>query len=415
MTVSPSLGWLVWAIASFFYAYQYVIRVLPNILMPEIMAKFSMDASLFGQFSGIYYIGYTVVHLPIGILLDRVGPKFVIPICMILSGIGLLPLVFMDHWIYPTIGRLIIGVGSSGAILGVFKIIRLCFPENRFTVMLGISVTIGLLGAIYGGQPVNVLLNTFGWEIVLQMIFYGGLIMAFISYFLIPHVEKPQKETTVLQDISSVLSNPFVLIVCFLGGLMVGPLEGFADAWSVEFFRIVYNMEENVASSLPSLIFLGMCFGAPLLSYISARSHRYYEITILCALLMMIGFVGILILGIPTYLISIILCMIGFLCGYQILVIYKASSYVSENLIGLTTAFANMVIMAFGYLFHSVIGRLMDASWEGAVVGTRRLYSADAFISGLSVIPIALGIAAIGFMLIIWVEREKKKKLLTAI
>ena len=153
--------WAMWFLASFFYAYQYVIRVLPNIMMPEITQKFNIGADIFGQFSGIYYIGYAGIHIPIGLMLDRFGPKKVMPACGLLTVAGLLPLVFSELWVYPVIGRGLIGIGSSAAILGVFKIIRMSFKESQFTRMLGISVTIGLLGAMYGGRPVHFLLNHF--------------------------------------------------------------------------------------------------------------------------------------------------------------------------------------------------------------------------------------------------------------
>ncbi|MCP4922456.1 MAG: MFS transporter, partial [bacterium] len=387
MITSRTKAWSLWAIASLFYAYQYVIRVLPNILMPEIMDKFQMDASLFGQFSGIYYIGYIVAHLPIGLMLDRIGPKYVMPACVVLTATGLLPIIYTEMWAYPILGRFIIGVGSSGAILGVFKILRITFQEKYFPVMLGVSVTVGLLGAIYGGQPVNLLLNSFGWQTVLQTICYSGLALAFISFLIIPEIEKDTKKTTPLQDIKNVMANPLVVIICLLGGLMVGPLEGFADAWSVEFFRSVYGLSEATASTLPSFVFLGTCFGAPFLSFLAAKTTGYYEVTILSAILMLLGFLGFMFFPLSVTWVSVVLTVIGILCGYQILVIYKASTYAPNNLTGITTAFANMIIMAFGYVFHTSIGKTMDVFWDGTMEGSRKIYSADAFINGVSIIP----------------------------
>lgn len=64
--------------------------------------------------------------------------------------------------------RVLIGIGSSAAILGTFKIIRMVFKESHFTCMLGFSVTIGLLGAIYGGGPLSYLTQTFGYQAVVQ-------------------------------------------------------------------------------------------------------------------------------------------------------------------------------------------------------------------------------------------------------
>src|SRR5260221_13826108 len=90
-------------------------------------------------------------------------------------------------------------------------------------------------------------------------------------------------------------------------------------------------------------------------------------------------------------------------CAYQILAIYKASTYVSENTAGLTTAIANMVIMSFGYFFHSVIGVLITSySFLGDPVS---------FSYGISIIPISLLIGAAGFLFMAYQEIEVLKRL----
>src|ERR1700722_6357998 len=99
MSSSRMVAWAVWMIASIFYAYQYILRVMPNIMLDDIMQQFHIGATTFGQFSGIYYIGYSLMHLPIGIMLDRFGPRKVMPVCILLTIIGLSPLLFADYWI----------------------------------------------------------------------------------------------------------------------------------------------------------------------------------------------------------------------------------------------------------------------------------------------------------------------------
>ena len=209
---SRAIAWAVWLIASVFYAYQYILRVLPNIMMPEIMTKFDISSSLFGQFSGLYYIGYAGMHIPIGLMLDRFGPKYVMPFCILLAVAGLVPLVYSDMWLYPCIGRVFIGIGSSAAILGVFKIIRMTFPEKKFTRMLGFSVTIVLLGSIYGGYPVNYLLQTLGWEQVLNIMAGIGLCLAAAIYFLAPAYQADlDNKTSIWADLKDVFGNSKIL------------------------------------------------------------------------------------------------------------------------------------------------------------------------------------------------------------
>lgn len=399
--------WSMWLLASFFYAYQYVLRVLPNIMMLDIFEKFHIDAAIFGQYSGLYYIGYAGMHIPVGIMLDRYGPKRILPICMILTVMGLLPLLFAEHWIYPALGRLMIGMGSSAAILGVFKIIRMSFPEERFTLFLGFSVTIGLLGAIYGGQPVNALMQLFGWEKVLQVIILLGIVMAVATYYIVPAQPIMNSQDSWWVSVKAVLCNPQIMLVCFLAGLMVGPLEGFADVWGKEYLKSVYQLSDKVAASLPSLIFLGMCFGSPVLSWISAKTRSYFGFIILSGVVMGLAFIFLLTGDVPVTWLAALFVIVGVFCAYQILAIYLASTYVGENLVGLTTACANMIIMTFGYVFHSAIGKIMSARWDGReLVDGVPYYDASAYTQGLMVIPVGLLLASVGY---IWLALRKAR------
>lgn len=400
--------WLMWSLASFFYAYQYVLRVLPNIMMSDILEKFHIDATIFGQFSGFYYIGYAGMHIPVGLMLDKYGPKWVLPLCILLTAVGLLPLLYADHWAYPAIGRILIGMGSSAAILGVFKIIRMSFEENKFTVILGCSVTIGLIGAIYGGQPVNYLINNLGSDAVLKMIIIVGLVLAVATFLVIPAHGARVSNQGWFQSVKTVLTNKRILLVCFFAGLMVGPLEGFADVWGKEYLKTVYHLDESMASSLPSLIFLGMCFGSPLLSWVTARTQAYYGFIIASGLVMGGAFAFLLTGHVPVSILAVLFVLVGVFCAYQILAIYKASTYSGEELVGLTTACANMIIMIFGYFFHSLIGNIMTQLGGGRLVDNMPYYDPNAYTYALCVIPIGLALGALGF---IWLSTSSKPNL----
>src|ERR1700722_162424 len=100
MSPSRTIAWTIWMVASIFYAYQYILRVMPNIMLEDIMQQFNIDAAVFGQYSGVYYLGYCLMHLPIAIMLDRYNPKKIMAGCMLLTAIGLLPIIFTNYWVY---------------------------------------------------------------------------------------------------------------------------------------------------------------------------------------------------------------------------------------------------------------------------------------------------------------------------
>lgn len=356
-------------------------------MMSDLTHQFHIDATLFGQFSGIYYIGYTLLHLPIGMLLDRFGPRKIMTVCILLAVLGLIPILFSDNWIALLLGRALIGIGSSAAILGIFKIIRMSFKAKHFARMLSFSVTIGLIGAIYGEGPVSLMNHAWGYQAVVAFFAIVGLVLAFVTYFVVPEVE-PDEHPSILASIKTVLTNSKVMMLCCFAGLMVGPLEGFADIWGPQFLKQVYGLNASIASYLPSMIFMGMCFGAPVLSLAAEKTKQYLGVVIAAGTIMCIIFTALIagILSLSSITIGFII--IGICCAYQILAIYKASTYVPENLAGLTTAVANMIIMSFGYFFHSVIGAVVTA-YGGTQV-------TQAFVYGVSVIPIALAVGVIG-------------------
>ena len=81
--------------------------------------------------------------------------------------------------------------------------------------------------------------------------------------------------------------------------------------------------------------------------------------------------------------------LVGICCAYQILAIYKVSTYVPDNLAGLATAIANMIIMSFGYFFHSSIGIILKYMGDQGVK--------TAYTYAIGIIPLTLIMGAIGF------------------
>lgn len=408
-----SISWMLWGIASLFYAYQYIIRVVPSILLGPLTEKFSINAYDFGQFSGFYYLGYAGCHIPLGILLDRWGSRRTMILCLVLIIGGTLPLIASPYWVLALIGRMAVGIGSSGAILSAFQLINHYFDKKDFSRMLGGCVTIGVLGAIYGGRPFQQLIVYFGWEFSVKILLFLGLCLIGLILILVPSVAIKKHQTNIRQELKEIIRNPYVLKICLYAGCMVGPMEGFADVWAKVYLEKIYGLTAEQAAFLPSLIFLGMCIGAPLLGSLVEKVGGYYKLLIASGFIMFVIFVAILLGMGNTALLSVGFISLGIFSAYQILAIFKATTYVRQELIGITTAWSNMMIMVFGYLFHSSISLMIHYFWDGTMItnpDTLRmvpLYNATAYQAGLTIIPVGLLCGAMGFLRL---YRQEKKK-----
>lgn len=403
-----TIVWLAWLLGALFYGYQYILRNLPNVIMTDMISKFdSIDASSFGQFAGIYYITYAGLHIPVGMWLDKKGPKIVIPFCILFTVLGTMPILLSDSWLLACFGRALVGFGSAAAILGFFKIIHLGFPENRFSMMLGIGATMALLIPV----PLSYVFEALGYQDLITYILYIGVILAAVSFVVMPKVEASTKSTlNITKDLRSIWERKMILIIGIFGGLMIGPLEGFVDVWGASFFRAIYGFTQVESAFLPSIILIGMSVGTVIIPIIADKTKQYYNILICSAFLMAVLFMLMFFFTMSEVVIKILLFSIGIFCAYQVIVIYKAITYANENLVGLASAIVNMVMMAFGYFFHTVIGKILHFTWDGNIQDGIIVYGSKSYLYALSVIPIGLVCGGIGFVFVKYSQRKKLSK-----
>lgn len=392
------LSIMVWFCITLFYCYQYILRALPNIIMPDLMNKYDVGASEFSSFAGMYYMGYVLVHIPVGILLSRFGARTILPIFIAFTALGLVPLAYSDSWTFVIIGRVLTGIGASAAIVGALQMFRIIYPD-KFSRMLGFMVFFGLITVVYSGSSLTNVIQLIGIDATITILLYSGIVLAVFTYLLMPRSSEETSPSSVLMDVKATLGNPKILAASFFAGLMIGPLEGFADAWGSIFMITVYNLEKTVADSITFSVFLGMGIGCLILPYIADKTKMYFGVTIASGLAMVPAFIYIL-SGTATVNGLYCSCIVaGVFCAYQVVIISKIATFVSEQRSGVAAAIANMIIMTFGVIFHKFIGITLDWQWDGEMVENIKSYSVDAFTSSLMIIPTATTIAIIGFII----------------
>ncbi len=404
-------NFLIRLLASLFYAYQYILRVIPNIIIPELVVRFNIGTTEIGQFCGLYYVGYVLAHIPVGILLDRFGSKVVVPICIALTSLGALPLVSSNNWSYSIIGRIITGIGSSASVLGLFKIISIYYRREKFAMMFSISAIIGISGGVFATKPLHILFNKFGWDYVFVTFITLGLLLALVSFMFIPKIDTSEERLNI-KSLSEVIFNKNVLLISLFGGFMVGPLEGFTDVWSATFLHEMYAIDRQVAYNISKWILIGFGFGYLSLSYLlEKKPTKHYEIIISCAMAMIIVFLLLFICNINSLLASILLFIIGFASAYQIVLTAKVVNLVKDDAVASAGSLSNAIVMSFGYFFHTIIANIMNFYWDGKIVDEKPLYGADVMVKSMLIIPICLLIGMIGFWLLKVINCKKANQI----
>jgi predicted MFS family arabinose efflux permease len=373
--------------------------------MEEIMQHFHIDAGAFAMMASFYYLGYAGMQVPIGILLDRYGVRYVVSACALITVAGNLPFIFSDDWGYALVGRFFIGLGSAAGALGAIKAVRINFDHSRVSKMIGWTITIGLIGAINGTTINNYLIELFGMQKALLYLALPGVLVAIAVLFFIRDLNEEEgeiREGKVWQGVLSVMSNPQLVMIALCGALLVGPLEAFADIWGVPFFTKVYGFSRVDAGYLStSAIYFGMCVGSPLLATIVDKFQSHYVMNIIAGAVMAAAYYVLLNKLVTSYyVIFAITFTVGVMCAYQVIVFATVTDIVPPYLSGIAISLVNMINMAAGSAFHFAVGYSMDSYWTGDFLNGTKTYSAEAYTDSLFILPITLVLGTIGFILI---------------
>ncbi len=227
---------LMWLFPLLFFAYQFILRLWPSLMMQQIMQQFAIDASGFGLLAALYYYGYSWMQIPVAMMLDRFSARYVIFGCAVLCGLAVLIFTYTNNWYLACLSRFLVGVGSAVGFLGTSKVISQWFPKDQYARMVGYSFTFGLIGAIYGGKPVSLLVEAYSWQkvaftLAIVSITLGVATFLFLRSPQVPQGAEPEKFT--VAHFKNLLSSRVMWFLAIGNFLMVGALEGFADVWGV--------------------------------------------------------------------------------------------------------------------------------------------------------------------------------------
>jgi MFS family permease len=372
--------------------------------MNQVMSKFQVNAADYGLLSSMYYFGYAGAQLPVAFLLDRFGPRKVISLSALLCSLGVFIFAYSHQWNLILGARFLIGVGSAAGFLGAAKVVSQWFSSDQYGRMVGLTVTFGLFGAVYGGKPVATWIASEGWLSVFSglgwLCLSVGILIALFLKDSGPY--SVQQTPPQFKDVQSILQNRKIVLLAFCNLLMVGPLEGFADVWGVTYFIKAYALAKPDAAWMISLIFMGMLVGGPLLAFIAEKLNKYFEVTAFCGFASAVIFA--LILGVLNsyhpILLGGLMFTLGILCCYQVLVFAIGSRLTPSSLLSTTTAFLNSINMLGGSFFHGTIGLILNFFWIGGETPGVQDYSMSQYRIAIAVIPTACVLGGLGLLMI---------------
>lgn len=367
-------------------------------MIDQLMRDLGVGAAVLGNLSAVYFYAYAGLQIPVGITLDRWGPRRVLTAAAAVCAFGSLCFALSESLTFLYLGRLMIGVGSAFGFVGALKLASVWFPARRFAQVSGMTLMIGMFGGIAGQAPLAVLVDNVGWRPALAGAAAVGALLAFGIWWIVrdrpadsPPPGPRDTPSSVAAALRRVLGRPQNWAVAFVGAAISAPMLAFAGLWGVAWLMQVHGMARPEAAATTSLLLIGWAVGSPLAGTCSDRLARRKPVLVaaagggllcLCAILYLPGLTG--------SALSALFFLTGFFLGGMVVCFAIAREINPGAVSGTALAFTNMAVTGTGALFQPLIGALLDFYWDGAMIEGARLYAPEAYRAALSVLVIFL-------------------------
>ena len=270
------LAWLICGLGAIFYAYEYLLRIAPSAMEFSLRTHFNLSATGFGLLSAVYYYAYVPMQLPVGILMDRFGPRRLLTFACAVCAIGTFLFCNTSMVSVSMIGRFMVGAGSAFAFVGVLKLATLWLPENKLAMVAGMTAALGTIGAMVGDNSLGVMIDYMGWVNTINCMAIIGVILLFALWFFIKdHKSNNECGGTIygfkqsLIDLSIILREKQVWINGIYGCLVYLPTTVFGELWGIPYLSHAHGLSQSSAGFANSLLFFGFMLGAPMMGIIS--------------------------------------------------------------------------------------------------------------------------------------------------
>lgn len=396
-------AWVITLIGSLFFFFGFFQTNIFTSLSSSLAKDLNATSFEISFLSAWFFYANMLFLIPAGLLLDRYSLKILMAINMLLIVIGTFIFAISDSFLIISIARFLSGIMMAFGLIICLKLASLSLKQTHMALASSLIVTIGMLGGITAQTPMAFLVKNFGWRHSLLLVALLGIFIGIILWFVIkdPRVNKLKNFEIptfgIFNSILKVIKNPQNWFCGFFISFINFPIAILGALFGISYFTHVYKFSTIQASSITSMLFLGIILGSPIFGFLSDyfRKRKFFMLlgSFICLILMSLV---LYIDNLSFALLHILIFFIGFTSGTQVLGYPIFSEINPPSVSGLAFSLGSFLIVAIGYGFClPLIGKILLIFWDGKVVDGADVYSMRAYKIALGVIPIGILLAII--------------------
>jgi predicted MFS family arabinose efflux permease len=354
------------------YIFSMFYRVTNAVIAPNLILDLGLTAETLGILSGAYFYSFALAQIPMGPLLDRVGPRLIMSVSALFGAAG--AFLFSQACSYQAAlwGRVLIGLGMSTVLMGSLKTLTLRFPPGQFSTLMGVVYSAGTLGTLLGASPLAWLTATIGWR--KTFLLAGGMttLLAFLVYGVLrthPGMKAEasgtrQEQMGIVQSLKLILGSMAFWQTAVIAFFRYGTLVGLQGLWLGPYLMDVQGYSQLKAGSLLAFLAVGGVIGGPISGRLSDRSSRPKKVVALWGMvfycLCLLPLTGMVRMDHPAAFAALFL-LTGFFNTFGMGLYSHIKEVFPLSISGTVMTLVNFFTMAGGAVFMPALGRLIES------------------------------------------------------
>lgn len=143
---------------------SYLYRTINAVIYNDLASDLHLPAESLGLLTGVYFLTFAAAQLPLGVMLDRYGPRSVQSPMLLIAAAGSVIFALSHTEIGLLIGRGLIGLGVAGSLMSAIKACSIWLPVERLPLSTACLLSVGGLGAMASTSPLHAVLSWISWR-----------------------------------------------------------------------------------------------------------------------------------------------------------------------------------------------------------------------------------------------------------
>lgn len=259
------------------YYLSFLFRTINASISPVLASDFGLGAAETGLLASLYFLVFAGAQIPIGVLLDRYGPRRVQSVLLVIAVGGATLFGNANSFAELLVGRAMIGLGVAASLMAGLKAIVVWFPRDQVAFVNGGMIMLGSLGAVTATAPTEWLLNWIGWRSLFEILTIATLATAGLIYFAVPKSDGSSKGSVSSGKpltLRSIFLDPRFLRIAPLSATCIGSSWAMHSLWAASWLADVEGFDRQGVISQLFTMAIGISLGALLLGTLAHRLRK---------------------------------------------------------------------------------------------------------------------------------------------